>query len=276
LARRLDDFQEHDLGEVISRYIRGVEALLVDEFDGRGPDLAEKARSVKGAFPGNYLSSFWRSALTRERGADSLSVEEVSAACDRAVVHLITEAVDSQPRTADGWLTHHQWIVRHPALGGLVRKNRKYDDGLRHGAVMDLDGHLIELRTAKIIHMEPGDRVALLRRGKHEATDCYNVTRKIGFEPPPEKDFYKFVAVGAAVCVLGIAGILVTILLAIRNIHGVGDSPSILKFLVVGVPSVAAAGIGFAILILGIASFGMNFEFRRTIAKETELLKTYD
>jgi hypothetical protein len=250
LAKQLDDPHDHDSAEVISRYVRRLEALLADEFDGSGRDLAEKVRSVKGRVSRELVAELLAICAMQERAADSLAMEDVSATCDRAVVHLLTEAVDSKPRTADSELARYQWTLRHPALGGLVRKNRKYDDGLQHMAVMDLDGHLIELRTSKIIRMEPGDRVALLRRGKQDATDYYNVTRKIGSEPLSEAATYKFLGAGAAVCILGIAGTVV--LLAIRSIHRWGDLLFALKYLVVGIPSVTVACVGFAMLIMGI------------------------
>jgi ABC-type Fe3+ transport system permease subunit len=135
---------------------------------------------------------------------------------------------------------------------------------------MDLDGHLIELRTSKVIHMDRGDRVVLMWRGKHDATEYYNVTKRIGVKPPSNRSMYNFLSVGAATCIAGIVGIVVTALLAIRHIHGWKDLVVLLEYLAIGVPSVIVACIGFVLLFVGTMSRGVMTEFQRAVAEETE------
>ena len=270
LAGRLDDPAERDPSDDVRCHVSRLEALLEDAFDASGRDLGEKTDSVR-----SRLSSDLRMELSAICGmqpgaAGSEATEAVCARCERAVGHLLCAAADAQPGTADGSLAYRQWMLRHPGIRGVVRKICKYDDGLQHVAVMDLDGHLIELRTSKIIRMDRGDRVVLMRRGKHDATEYYNVTKKIGFEPPSNRALNNFLSVGAAICIAGIAGIVVSALLAIRHIHGRNDLTVLLGYLVIVVPSAIAACIGFFLLVIGKMSGDVMTELRRAIAEETE------
>jgi hypothetical protein len=269
LANRLDGAERAPSDDVRSHVSR-LEALLEDAFDASGKDLSEKTDSVR-----SRLSSDLRLELSvicgmQSEAAVSEATEAFCARCERVGVLLLCAAADAQPGTADGGLAYQQWMLRHPGIQGVVRKIYKYDDGLQHVAVIDLDGHLIELRTAKIIRMDRGDRVVLMRRGKHDATEYYNVTKKIGFEPPSNKAMYNFVSVGGVICMAGIVGIVVSALLAIRHIHGRNDLTLLVGYLLIGVPSVIAAGIGFVLLVIGKMVGGVMTEFRRAIAEETE------
>jgi ABC-type dipeptide/oligopeptide/nickel transport system permease component len=81
---------------------------------------------------------------------------------------------------------------------------------------------------------------------------------------------YNFLSVGAATCIAGIVGIVVTALLAIRHIHGWKDLVVLLEYLAIGVPSVIVACIGFVLLFVGTMSRGVMTEFQRAVAEETE------
>ena len=269
LAKQLDDPPERDPSGFVRCQVRRLEALLEDGFDASGRDLGEKTDSVRSRLPSDLRLELSAICGMQAGAARSEDAEAVRTLCDRAVVHLLSAAADEQPGTADGQLAYQQWMRRHPAIRGVVRKIRKFDDGLQHVAVIDLDGHLIELRTARMIRMDLGDRVVLLRRGKHDATEYYNVTRKAGFELPSSTAMVNFVSVGAVTTIAGLAGIAVTALLAFRHVHGRNDLPALLEFVVVGVPSLFAAGIGFGLLVVGGVVQAVMKEFRRAIAEET-------
>jgi hypothetical protein len=273
LASQLDDPFERDTASVILTCVRRLEALLEDEFDACGSDLAEKARSVRARISSELLLELLAVSALQEQAACPPPLAEVHASCDRTVTDLLRDAVAAQPRTADGSMARGEWTLRHPTVAGVVRKIRKWEDGLRHAAVMDLDGHLIDLRISKIIQIEPGDRVVLMRRGKHEATEYYNVTKKIGLEPLSAAGTHKLLMAGAGVFIVGIAGTVVTVLLAIRGVHRWGDLPSLWKFAVTGVPAVLVACIGVGMLGVGSLFRGAMGEFRRAIEKETGLLR---
>jgi hypothetical protein len=100
--------------------------------------------------------------------------------------------------------------------------------------------------------------------------DYFNVTKRVGLDPPSKMATYKLLMAGAGICVAGIAGTVVAVLLAIRSIHGWSDLPAVLKYVVVGLPSVFAACIGFALLIVGIMFGGTMMEFRRAVVEETD------
>jgi len=111
-----------------------------------------------------------------------------------------------------------------------------------------------------------------MRSGKHDAGEYYNVTRRIGMESPSSEAMNRLLMVAAGMCALGIAGIVVTVLLAIRGIHSWRELPALLGYLLLGLPAGIMICVGLALLFLGGVSFSPMRQFHRAVAKETEAM----
>lgn len=252
-----------DPGGAAAGCARRLGALLEDEFDAHGGDFSEKINSVRSRISGELLNELSEICRLQGRAADSPSFEALSERCERVACDLIVEAAKARPRTGDGSFAYREWLSRHRALTGVVRQIRKNE---KHAAVLDVDGHLIELRTRQIIQIEAGERVVLLRHSKHDPSEYYNATRKIDLRPSP-LPLSKFVAVGAGACLIGGAGVVVIVLLAIRSMDQRGIQ-GLWKYFVIGVPCVAIVCLGVGLLLLGTMMGGLMGDFYRAVEQE--------
>ena len=269
LADRLDDPPECDPCDLLKDCVRRLEALLEDDFDASGRDLAEKASSVRHRVSSELLAEISAIYDMRNGPAHSQTISAVSAQCDRAIDHLLPAAMYAQPRTADGLFAYRRWMLRRRTLSGVVRKIRKYEEGRQHVAAVDVDGHLIEIKTPKMVCMDPGDRVVLLRRWKYDASHFYyNLSQDTGCDAAAEiATFRKYLVAGVAVFLAGIIGATITTVLAVRRVHGWSNLFVLLKLLVFGVPSVIAAYLGLFLFIWSIRFSSLMIEFRRAVDK---------